>query len=89
MTDAPQRDSFRQFLDNVQYSRNGILRYEKIFGPGFVSTGGIDTTKVCVQLLDQATGLAALITGRLCSRSRQHDEFAQNNTPGSSQLRAA
>ncbi len=46
VTDMPQRDSFRQFLDSVQYKLNGILRYERIFGPGFVSTGGIDTTKV-------------------------------------------
>ena len=37
---------FQQFLDAKQYSRNGILRYEKIFGRNFVSTGGEDTTKV-------------------------------------------
>lgn len=46
MTDEPQRDNFRAFLDGVQYSRTGILRYERIFGPGFVSTGGLETTKV-------------------------------------------
>ena len=46
MTDKPQRDNFRAFLDGVQYSRTGILRYERIFGPGFVSTGGLETTKV-------------------------------------------
>lgn len=32
---------FQQFLDNVQYKMNGILRYERIFGQGFVSPGGI------------------------------------------------
>lgn len=32
---------FQQFLDNVQYKSNGILRYERVFGPGYVSTGGI------------------------------------------------
>ncbi|KAJ0466872.1 putative phosphoethanolamine N-methyltransferase [Helianthus annuus] len=32
---------FQQFLDNVQYKNTGIFRYERIFGPGFVSTGGI------------------------------------------------
>ena len=37
---------FQKFLDEQQYSRNGILRYEKIFGEDFVSTGGITTTKV-------------------------------------------
>ena len=38
--------TFQQFLDAKQYSRNGILRYEKIFGHNYVSTGGEDTTKV-------------------------------------------
>ncbi|OAY72773.1 Phosphoethanolamine N-methyltransferase 1, partial [Ananas comosus] len=32
---------FQRFLDNVQYKSNGILRYERVFGDGFVSTGGI------------------------------------------------
>jgi hypothetical protein len=35
-----------EFLDHGQYSRNGILRYERIFGKTFVSTGGVQTTKV-------------------------------------------
>ena len=47
VTDAPLRNGggFRAFLDGSQYKLTGILRYERIFGPGFVSTGGIDTTK--------------------------------------------
>lgn len=32
---------FQRFLDNVQYKCSGILRYERVFGQGFVSTGGI------------------------------------------------
>jgi phosphoethanolamine N-methyltransferase len=36
--------SLKEFMDHKQYSRNGVLRYEKIFGAGFVSTGGHDTT---------------------------------------------
>lgn len=32
---------FQRFLDNVQYKSSGILRYERVFGEGFVSTGGI------------------------------------------------
>lgn len=32
---------FQRFLDNVQYKCRGILRYERIFGEGFVSTGGL------------------------------------------------
>ena len=57
MMAEPQKGTFRTFLDSVQYSRTGILRYERIFGPGFVSTGGLETTKVCLQL---------------CARSSEH-----------------
>jgi len=32
------------FLDENQYTKNGILRYERIFGDGFVSTGGKKST---------------------------------------------
>ena len=42
---------FQKFLDEQQYSRNGILRYEKIFGQDFVSTGGITTTEEFVKKL--------------------------------------
>ena len=38
--------TFQEFLDSQQYSRAGILRYEKIFGRHFVSTGGKETTEV-------------------------------------------
>ncbi len=34
-----------KFDNNGQYSRNSILRYEMIFGPGYVSTGGHATTE--------------------------------------------
>ncbi|KAL3859677.1 hypothetical protein ACJMK2_009885 [Sinanodonta woodiana] len=42
----------QEFLDNHQYSEKGILRYEKIYGSTFVSTGGQDTTKEFVSKLD-------------------------------------
>jgi len=45
VTDKSHSNDFRQFLDKEQYSTNGILRYERIFGEGFVSTGGAETTK--------------------------------------------
>eukprot|EP00117_Sycon_ciliatum_P034895 scpid103713/ scgid26545/ Phosphoethanolamine N-methyltransferase len=32
--------SMREFLDQQQYSETGILRYEKMFGNNYVSTGG-------------------------------------------------
>lgn len=37
--------TLKEFMDNKQYTRNGILRYEKIFGAGFISTGGLETTQ--------------------------------------------
>jgi hypothetical protein len=45
VTEEPQGAHLRHFLDGQQYSVNGILRYERVFGPGFVSTGGLTTTK--------------------------------------------
>ncbi|KAM4106553.1 hypothetical protein ACJW30_04G070000 [Castanea mollissima] len=54
---------FQQFLDNVQYKSSGILRYERVFGQGFVSTGGIDTTKEFVQKLELKPGQKVLDVG--------------------------
>lgn len=56
-------DSFQDFLDNHQYTRNGILRYERIFGDGFVSTGGLETTREFVALLDLQPGQRILDVG--------------------------
>ncbi|KAK9963740.1 hypothetical protein ABG768_006906 [Culter alburnus] len=44
--------TFQEFLDNQQYTRRGILRYEKMFGSGYVSTGGLSTTKEFVDMLN-------------------------------------
>ncbi|XP_026194146.1 phosphomethylethanolamine N-methyltransferase [Cyclospora cayetanensis] len=41
MEDSKKRQAA---LDSHQYSKNGILRYEFIFGRGFVSSGGGETT---------------------------------------------
>uniref|UniRef100_A0A453FAL0 phosphoethanolamine N-methyltransferase n=1 Tax=Aegilops tauschii subsp. strangulata TaxID=200361 RepID=A0A453FAL0_AEGTS len=54
---------FQRFLDNVQYKTSGILRYERVFGQGFVSTGGIETTKEFVDLLDLKPGQKVLDVG--------------------------
>lgn len=44
-------DEFQKFLDTNQYSVNGILRYEKIFGKDYVSVGGETTTaKFCLDM---------------------------------------
>ncbi|KAM6953426.1 phosphoethanolamine methyltransferase [Aplochiton taeniatus] len=55
--------TFQQFLDNQQYTRRGILRYEKMFGAGFVSTGGPSTTKEFVDLLNLRPGQKVLDVG--------------------------
>ncbi|KAE8681199.1 Phosphoethanolamine N-methyltransferase [Hibiscus syriacus] len=54
---------FQCFLDTVQYKSSRILRYERTFGPGFVSTGGIDTTKEFVAMLDLKPGQKVLDVG--------------------------
>ena len=40
------KGTVREFLDNHQYNSQGILKYERIFGKGFISAGGLYTTKV-------------------------------------------
>ncbi|KAE8607726.1 hypothetical protein XENTR_v10011263 [Xenopus tropicalis] len=55
--------TFQQFLDNQQYSRRGILRYEKIFGEGFVSTGGLETTKEFISMLNLRPGQRVVDVG--------------------------
>lgn len=54
---------FQQFLDTVQYKCNGILRYERVFGSGYVSTGGIETTMEFVAKLDLKPGQRVLDVG--------------------------
>ncbi|XP_012686806.2 phosphoethanolamine methyltransferase isoform X2 [Clupea harengus] len=55
--------TFQQFLDNQQYTRRGILRYEKMFGAGYVSTGGLSTTKEFVDLLNLTPGQKVVDVG--------------------------
>ncbi|XXG80014.1 hypothetical protein AAC387_Pa09g0970 [Persea americana] len=43
---------FQLFLDNVQYKCSRILRYERVFGEGYVSTEGLGTTKEFVAKLE-------------------------------------
>jgi len=53
----------QKFLDGNQYSRNGITRYEEIFGKTFVSVGGETTTREFVELLDLKPGMKVLDIG--------------------------
>ena len=52
MTTTQTAPAARPKFDNHgQYSRTGILRYEMIFGAGYVSTGGAATTdELCARL---------------------------------------
>ncbi|CAN8288508.1 unnamed protein product [Cochlearia groenlandica] len=54
---------FQRFLDNVQYKSSGILRYERVFGQGFVSTGGLETTKEFVAKMELKPGQNVLDVG--------------------------
>jgi phosphoethanolamine N-methyltransferase len=50
-TTSTSNSTTRTYDNNGQYSRTGILRYEKIFGDGYVSTGGPETTAyLCAKL---------------------------------------
>lgn len=50
-TDTPAARPSPVYDNNGQYSRTGILRYEKIFGDGYISTGGPETTDdLCARL---------------------------------------
>merc|ERR1712048_1154040 len=42
---------------------NGILRYEKIFGRGYISTGGVTTTKEIVGKMNLKSGEKVLSVG--------------------------
>jgi phosphoethanolamine N-methyltransferase len=51
MSAETAREPARAYDNNGQYSRTGILRYEMIFGDGYVSTGGHETTEyLCAKL---------------------------------------
>merc|ERR1712176_343693 len=54
---------FQEFLDTSQYEMNKILRYEKIFGRGFISTGGITTTEKVQEKVKLEKGMKVLSVG--------------------------
>ena len=56
-------DTLQSFLDSHQYTTNGILLYEQIFGQDFVSTGGLATTQELAGLLDLKPGERVLDVG--------------------------
>ncbi|CAH3041219.1 unnamed protein product [Pocillopora meandrina] len=46
------KGNMQEFLDNNQYNKAGILMYERVFGKGFVSPGGMTTMKEFVGRLN-------------------------------------
>lgn len=56
-------NSGQNFLDTNQYTRAALDRYERIFGEGFLSSGGIETTQKFVPLLHLAPGSKVLDVG--------------------------
>merc|ERR1711992_527696 len=62
--DEKQKEKMLQeWLDQNQYTRKGILRYEAIFGRTYVSVGGETTTKDFVERLDLKPGDKVLDVG--------------------------
>ena len=53
----------KEWLDQNQYSRKGILRYEAIFGRTYVSVGGETTTREFVAQLNLSPGMKVLDIG--------------------------
>jgi len=57
------KSATQQFLDSQQYAIQSVLRYERIFGENFVSTGGLETTAHFTSLLDLTRGQKVLDVG--------------------------
>jgi phosphoethanolamine N-methyltransferase len=55
--------TMKEFLDFKQYSVNSILRYEKIYGEGYLSTGGAETTVEFLKKLDLKPDMRVLDVG--------------------------
>ena len=56
-------EKFQDFLDSVQYTMNGVKRYEWIFGETFLSTGGPRTTENLLRRIDLPAGAHVLDIG--------------------------
>ncbi|CAG2114525.1 unnamed protein product [Medioppia subpectinata] len=69
-------ENSQDFLDDVQYSKHGVKKYEWIFGEGYLSTGGLETTKEIIPLLELKKGQRVLDVG--CGLGG-HDFFMAEN----------
>eukprot|EP01083_Nonionella_stella_P042843 115632_1 len=62
--DTNQQSATHQFLDTRQYTRRGVLVYEKVYGQNFISAGGVCTTQEFVdKYLDLKYGQSVLDVG--------------------------
>lgn len=52
-----------RFLDTGQYTAEGIRRYERIYGRGFISPGGVATAREFIAMLDLKPGARVLDAG--------------------------
>jgi phosphoethanolamine N-methyltransferase len=50
-------------LDSSQYTRESILKYEKIYGHGYISTGGLVSTREIVKMLNLQADMEVLDVG--------------------------
>ncbi len=50
-------------FDHGQYALESIIKYEKIFGHNFISTGGLESTKEIAAMLDLKPGMKVLDVG--------------------------
>jgi len=55
--------NYQDFLDEGQYTKEGIGAYEWIFGEGFISTGGLETSQEIFPLLKLEAGQRVLDVG--------------------------
>lgn len=57
------KDKFQEFLDESQYTLNGVKRYEWIFGETWLSTGGKQTTDMVLSRIHIKPGSKVLDMG--------------------------
>jgi len=58
-----ESSNYQDFLDGGQYTKDGIGAYEWIFGEGFISTGGLETSQEIFPLLKLEPGHRVLDVG--------------------------
>lgn len=58
-----KKNEFQEFLDEVQYTLNGVKRYEWIFGATWLSTGGKQTTDIVMSRIQIPPGSHILDVG--------------------------